>query len=1062
MYLFKQSNFIKEIKEGKQKIFAIMKLSIAFFVIATLQIMATGYTRTVLQGIVITGTVTDTDGSPLPGATITIKGGTQGTVTDANGVYTLQVPNEDATLLFSYIGFSSQEVTVGNRRTIHIALIEDAQRIDEVVVVGYGTQKKVTLTGAVSSIKGEEIVTTKNENVQNMLTGKIAGVRVVQNSSEPGRFDNNMDIRGYGAPLVIIDGVPRGTMQRLDSEDIESISVLKDASAAIYGLRAGNGVILITTKKGSQMGVSVNYTGNMTWQVPSNFPDMVDAAEWMELWNAQNMRSSIDFPYRTYSQEEIDAYRNGEKQSTNWKDAVFRHSAPQTYHNLNISGGNDAVRYFVSGGYQYQGSFLQTDAINYKKYNLRSNISANLNKNKSLTLDMNIAGTMDVRKGTPYNTNDIIYSTWIMRPMTPVYADEEHTIYASSHQADLKNPAALIDSDLVGECTYKGSYFQSSATMTWRVPFVKGLSLKGFYSFDKTVNDDKIFQRSYVTQNHLTGLITTWQMTDNKPYNVGRYYYDKQHQLWNWSASYNNSFLRNNVSGLLLFENTVNRGDNFRGERRVMLDVAEVFAGESENQSFTQDSNGSVFYDYAYQGLVGRLNYDFDSKYIVEFLFRYEASSRFSSEMRWAFFPSFMAAYRISEENFWKNSPLKFINNFKIRGSYGKMGDDSVQNYQFITGYDYPGSGGITYMPRGSIFDGSFVTSSQVKGIANRNLTWLELETINLGIDAEAWNGLVGVTAEIFQRDKNGELATRVESLPGIVGASLPQENLNSSRIRGFEIDLTHRNNFGEFTYQVKGNVSYTKHKYLHLERATEGNSYNNWRNNSNDRYSGIWWGYGADSRYTNWNQIWNSPVYIGNGTALGDYQYLDWNGDGMISGLDIYPLANNSNTPLINYGITMSAQWKGIDLTMLWQGTSSRYIAYNQSIIQSLWAGTGALTHTYDRWHPADPTANPYDPATTWVEGYHAWASNIPDLNSLFNMQNAAYIRLKNIEIGYSLPKKWLSKVNAENLRFYVSCYKLLTFTKLKYLDPEFPSTNTGYNYPLNKTYTLGLNLKF
>lgn len=1032
-------------------------ISEALSAIATKEKMGTDTQQQ--QSIPVTGTVTDEKGDPLPGVNIIIKGKAEGVVSDIDGKYLITVSDRNAVLVYSFVGFETQEITVEDRRVINIALIESSQKIDEVVIVGYGTQKKATLTGAVSSIKNEEITTTKNENIQNMLTGKVAGLRVVQNSSEPGQFSNYMDIRGFGAPLIVVDGVPRANMQRLDPEDIESISILKDASAAIYGLRAGNGVVLITTKQGNKGTASINYSGNMTWQVPSNYPDMVDAVGWMTLFNERDMHSNIDNPVKTYTQEQIDEYRNGTKQSTDWRDAVLRKSAPQTQHNLNVSGGNDAVTYFVSFGHQYQGSFLKTDAINYKKYNLRSNLTANLNKN--LKLDLNLSALMDERKQSAYDMIWIVSSMWRMRPMTPVWYNEEEGIYCSSHQAGLFNPVAVVNPDVSGNRSNKSRWLQSSAALTYTVPFVKGLSLKGFYSYDNIINDNKDFIKSYTTKYYLTDAATVWNMTNNKPYNVARYYYDKHHTLWNVSASYTNSFDRHNVSGMILFENTYNKGDNFYGQRQVMLPVAEVFAGESENQLFTQDSGSGALYEYSYQGLVGRLNYDFDSKYIVELLARYESSSKFSSEMRRALFPSVLLAYRISEENFWKNSPLKFINNFKIRGSYGKMGDDSAQEYQFITGYYYPASSGSpASLPKGSIFDDKFITSSQEKGISNKNLTWFDLETTNLGIDAEAWYGLLGVTAEIFQRTRNGELATRAEVLPGIVGASLPQENLNSSRIRGFELDLSHRNVIGEVRYQIRGNVSYSKHQYLHRERAKDGNSFTNWRNNTNDRYSGIWWGYGSNGRVTNWDQIYHNPTYIARNTILGDYLYEDWNKDGMINDLDVHPLVNNSTAPLINYGITLSADWKGIDFTMLWQGTSSRYTSYTEMLSTPLWADTGTLSQFLNRWHPEDPEASPYDPATRWIESYYAYTGSIPNTNSMFNMQNAAYIRLKNLEIGYTLPKKWLSAAKVQNIRIYASGYNLLTFTKLKYLDPEFPSS--VYNYPLNKTFTVGLNVKF
>ena len=341
----------------------------------------------------ITGTVNDSHELPLAGVAVTLEGdNTRGTVSENNGSFTITVPDTDAVLSFTYLGYISKKVSVPvSQNSLKVFLAEDAVRMEDVVVVGYGTQKKASLTGAISAINNEEIITTKNENVQNMLTGKVAGLRVRQNSSEPGQFNTSMDIRGFGAPLIVIDGVPRDNMARLDPEDIEQVSVLKDASAAIYGVKGGNGVVLITTKKGDKGRVNINYSGNISWQRPSNFPDLVDAADWMTLYNEKYTMHSVDnmSPVPQYSQEDIAAYRNGEKKSYNWKDAVFRNSAPQTQHTVSASGGNDKVTFYTSLGYQYQESFLQHTPITYDKYTLRANINAKIAKN--LTLDVNLA-----------------------------------------------------------------------------------------------------------------------------------------------------------------------------------------------------------------------------------------------------------------------------------------------------------------------------------------------------------------------------------------------------------------------------------------------------------------------------------------------------------------------------------------------------------------------------------------------------------------------------------------------------------------------------------------------
>ncbi|WP_418991092.1 SusC/RagA family TonB-linked outer membrane protein [Alistipes sp.] len=1020
------------------------------------------------------GTVRDTSGAPVVGATVVDTATRNGTATDASGRFALEAA-PGAVLKVTFIGYADEEVrVVQSKIRYEVVLSDEGLAIEELVVVGYGSQKKATLTGAVSAISNDEIITTKNENLQNMLTGKVAGLRVRQNSSEPGTFNTSMDIRGFGAPLIVIDGVPRDNMARLDPEDIDQISVLKDASAAIYGVQGGNGVVLITTKKGRKGQVDINYSGNVSWQKPSNFPDLVDAADWMTLYNEKFQYHNVNTinPTPRYSQEEIAAYRSGEKRSYDWKSAVFRESAPQTQHTLSASGGSDKVTFYTSFGYQYQESFLQHTPITYDKYTLRSNISAQVAKN--LKLDVNLAGQMDERKLSNYGTSDIVRSTWLFSPLDPFYLDDDPTKYRIKEtNAGVVNPIAMLDKDANGYQSLVSRWFQSNFTLRYDMPFVKGLYASGFFSYDYIMNDNKFYKKAYDTY-AADGSARANRMGIQDPnanYQVQRNYYGKNHRQWNVQLGYNRTFGRHTVGGMLLFEDQHKVGDNFYGSREILLDKDEVFVGSGESQQFNQSSDNKALYDYAYQSLAGRFNYDFGGKYLAEFVFRYDGSSRFPADegLRWGFFPSVSVGWRISEERFWKNSSLAFIENLKLRASYGKTGDDSSLNYEFLTGFNYPVGGTIDALPGGSVIGDQFIDASSPKGPANRLITWHTLKTFDIGLDFSAWNGKLGVTFDYFNRKREGLFATRVLSLPGSVGANLPKENLNSDRDQGFEIELSHRNRVGEFSYEVKGNISYTRRRTLHYERARSGNSYLNWRQNNNDRFNNIWWGYGEAGRFTSWEQIWESPVCIGRGTLLGDYRYEDWNGDGIISDLDVHPIGNNDVMPMLNYGITLSAQWKGLDLSMLWQGAGNRNIIMREFLKEPLWSETNAVREHLDRWHPADPAANPYDPATQWVSGEYGFTGTTPNDSSEHALQNARYLRLKNLEIGYTLPRKWLSKINIQSARIYFSAYNLLTFTSLKYLDPEFyihPSeggvSNLGYFYPINKSYTVGVNVKF
>lgn len=1013
----------------------------------------------------IQGSVTDASGQPIVGAAVICERTGKGEITDIDGKYTFSSGISDKDVLsVSMIGYQGKKITVtASKNVYNIVMEEDSLLLSETVVVGYGVQKKATLTGSVAAVTNSEIITTKNENVANMLTGKVAGLRVVQNSSEPGQFASSIDIRGFGSPLVIIDGVPRGNMARIDPEDIESVSVLKDASAAIYGVRSGNGVILITTRKGSKKPAEITYSGNITWQVPSNFPKLLDAVDWMTLFNERSMHN-VDNQGRTvYSEQQIEEYRNGTKQSTDWIDEVFRDSAPQTQHNINVSGGSDRITYFASAGYQYQESFLKTNAINYTKYNLRSNVSAKISKN--LTFDISLAGMMDKRNSSVYSSYDIVRGMWLMQPMDQVYWDKEQGQYWQPTNEGLLNPVAMMNTDLGGKNRYESKWFQSSASLRWDFPFIKGLYIKGMFSYDYTMNDNKEYLTEYSLYRDGKEFKKNSFTADkvNYPGKISRYFYGKNAFLAQAQIAYERTFKKHNISAIALVEDVKNDGDNFNGTRYLDLPIDQVFAANKNNQQFNQSTSTSALYKYANTSIVGRFQYDFANKYIAEFAFRYEGSSRYASGNRWAFSPSVLVGYVLSEERFWKDSPLKFINRFKIRGSWGRSGDDTSLSYQFMTGYNYPASGNSGALPGGSILNGSYVNASVDKGLANKSLTWYTVETYNIGFDASAWKGKLTLSADYFRRHRDGLFATRINSLPGIVGAPLPQENLNSDLVQGFELELGHSNRVGDFSYAIKGNLSFTMSRDIFVEKAQAGNSYLNWRTNTNKRNKNIWWGYEGNGRITSWDEIYYNPIFIGRGTVLGDYEYKDWNDDGMINDLDLHPIGNNSSAPLVNFGITISAAFKGIDLSILLQGASRRWVAPQEFLYQPLWADTNAMDRFLDRWHPADINANPYDPSTQWIKGDNGYTGSLPNSTSEFNVKNAAYLRVKTIELGYSLPRRWMNAINIQNIRVYISAYNLLTISGLKFMDPEFNMSGSyGYNYPISKTVTLGLNLKF
>lgn len=1020
----------------------------------------------------VSGTVTDDTGEPLVGVNIVEKGTTNGISTDINGQFTLPNVPSDGTLEFRYIGFETQEVKVNGQTNLLITMSESSALLEEVVVVGYGVQKKVTLTGAVAAVTNDQIITTKNENIQNMLTGKLPGVRIVQKTSEPGSFNNDFDIRGMGSPLVIVDGVPRDNFNRFDANDIESISVLKDASAAIYGVRAANGVVLITTKKGSSGSLSLEYAGNVGWQNPSGAPKSVNAADWMVLKNERSMHN-VNGGFRPYSDENIAEYRNGSKISTNWWNEVMRNLAPQTQHSVSATGGNEKLNFYASAGYLYQESFMRSNDLNYERFNIRSNVSAKISNR--LTVDLNISGIMD-EKNQPWENAD-----WMIRGMQrapaiqPVYANNNPLYYQFGYIEGV-NPKAQTDADLTGHKKYNNKWFQSSASFTYDVPYISGLKLKGIYSYDYQVKDNEEYQKKYILYEYDAASGKYDAREQNSINKLRRQFYTNNSTLYNLALDYNKLFAEaHNVSAFFAVEGSWRKGDNFFAFREVELDLPYLFAGNTEKQegsmSTKDDDKNKDLYEQANLAWIGRLGYDYKSKYMIEGSFRYDGSSLFPSNSRWGFFPSISGGWRVSEEAFWKNSPLAFINNFKLRASYGKLGDDSAAKYQHLTGFSYPAQSGgdaldigSNRLPSGYLFDGTYVNAISNKGIPNTSITWYVSKTLDVGLDLEAWNGLLGLGFDYFERRRSGLLETRALSLPVVVGAALPQENLESDLTHGIELELSHRNRINDFRYNVKGILTITRVKKLDNERARAGNSWENWKDNNQDRYLNRLRGRAADGRWLSYDEIANSPIYIDRGALPGDYRYLDWNGDGRIDDDDSHYYAfEESKTPFMNFSIITEAEWKNFDFNMLWQGSALGNVRYIEQLREPMWGHdqSNALYYFMDRWHPADPSVDPYNHTTQWISGKYAYTGTLPDEWSGHNVYKSDYLRLKSLELGYTLPNNITGKIGIKGARIYVNGYNLLTFKYIE-LDPEHNSDNYGNTYPLNRTFSIGANIKF
>lgn len=995
----------------------------------------------------VTGTIVDSSGMPIIGANILVKGTNSGTITDMNGNFSLEV-DKNATLVVSYIGFADQEIKVGNQTSLSIVLKEDSEALDELVVVGYGVQKRASITGSVASLQAKEITTVKTPNVSNALAGKLPGLRAVQRSGAPGDDDASIDIRGFGNALVIVDGVERDFKQ-IDANDIESISILKDASAAVYGFKGANGVILVTTKKGTTGKPEVSYNGYVGIQNITRYPEFFNGYEYASLYNEAQQNIGVAAPY---SSEALEQYRQG-LGVTDWYDEVIRNIAPATYHNLSVSGGSEKVKYYFSLGMTDQEGIYKSKDYDYKRYNVRSNISAEIVK--GFTIDLQLSGRLDSRNKF-YETESIARSIQMARPTFPIFANDNTNYW--SNPGDKGNPVHLSDIDNVGYDRRDRREFNGSIILNWAIPWVKGLSAKALFSYDYNNKYSRKWYKEYneytydaandaynISGSHTISELTT--RSDN--------YFKPNGQI---SLNYKNTFGKHDVGALVLWEFYNDRTDWVEAYRQFTIGaIDQIGAGDKTNIN----NNGSAAVS-AHAGLVGRLNYAYDNKYLAEVSFRYDGSYKFDPDKRWGFFPAFSLGWRMSEEDFFKEA-LPMVDNFKIRGSYGKVGDEGdFAAYQYLSGYTYPsgnyvlGSGGLT-------------NGALDKGMPNTNLTWYESSTANIGFEASILSGLVNAEFDYFVRKRDGLLATRVLTLPTTFGQALPEENLNSDKTQGFEIVLGHQNTVGDFTYDIKANFSTTRNYNRHVERAASANMYDNWRNNSNDRYKDIQWGKVCIGQFESYEEILNSPIQDGNGNKSlmpGDLKYEDWNGDGIIDSKDDQPIGHGS-TPRMYYGLNLYGAYKGFDVTVFFQGAAGHEVFMTGDFMSPfIQQGLGnGSTIWLDRWHREDPS----DPYSEWIPGYmpalRPTGFEANTSNNTWTRKKANYLRLKTIEIGYTLPKELMQKVGIENLRVYVNSFNTATFSNrdgiMKYMDPENDNNAFRY-YPQMRTFNFGVNLTF
>lgn len=1045
----------------------------------TLSLFALCTTLVFAQQKTIKGIVVDATGEPLIGVNVSVKGTTIGIITDIDGKYTLEVPT-NATLVFSYIGYKTQEHSVGNQTTINITLQEDTQNIDEVVVVGYGVQKKETVTGSVSTLKGDDLVKSPVANLSNAIAGKMSGVVTYQRSGEPGYDGATIRIRGSNTlgnndPLIVIDGVAAraGGLERLDPNEIETMSVLKDASAAIYGARAANGVILITTKKG-RMGKKpeFTYSFNQGWSKPTNLPEMCDAVEYSELMNELYMNKAMLNPAKNNGQtmgeytlfrtpEEIELYRNGSDPwrypNTDWYAATFKNWSPQRVHNASLEGGSDKYQYFVNFGHKYTDGLYHKSANNYKQFNLRMNVDAQFND--FIKVGAQLMGRQENRNFPSQGAGDLLWFTSRGRPTDQAYWPNGLPGPAQEYG---RNPVVAC-TDETGYTHDKRYYIQSNAKVEITQPWIKGLKLTASVSYDKYLKQSKTWFQpwtlydwdkvSYEADGKTPKLTPMLSYPNHEDPDLSMESTDQTNTVLSGILTYDRNFGDHGVNFLIGMERDWSNAESFNAYRRYFLSNAlhHFNAGGDKEKNARSDGDN---WERARMNYFGRMAYNYKEKYLAEFVWRYDGSYMFAEGNRFGFFPGILLGYRISEEDFWKEN-LSFIDYFKIRASWGQMGNDqvyfdgSLREYQFSPTY---------YYEWGMVIDNADEKGLRISRFPNPNITWERANNFNIGIETRTFDNRLYLEADYFYNKRSNILWRRNASIPTTSGLTLPAENIGKVDNTGFDFKIEWSDNIGkDWHYSISATGGYAKNTIKFWDEAPGAPEWQ--KSTGHPMNTSLYYEY--DGVFKDWdeiNDIANRPNYDGitkdADLRPGDMKFKDLDGDGKITPDDRYR-SDRTNEPKWTYGITGNLQWKNFDLSVLFQGAADSWT--------KVYWEAGDIgnypKYVYDKhWSIENPSS--LYPRVNERSAYY-WDGTAAGSNTYW-MVNTNYIRLKNLEIGWTLPKAWLSQTKLISYaRIYVNGVNLLTFSPCKDIDPESTSSNAT-NYPQSKIINVGFTVTF
>ncbi len=1012
----------------------------------------------------IKGTVRNQQGEPLQGVTILPKSNSNsGTVSDIDGNFTLQVNSSNEIIVFRNIGYITQEIPVSTQ-PMNVVLVASDDNLEEVVVVGYGTQKKESLTGAISTVTSKDLSRSVAATTSGALVGKIAGVNSRMPDGRPGA-STSINIRNMGTPLYVIDGVQKdeGQFNNLDFNDIESISVLKDASAAIYGVRAANGVVVVTTKKGARGDRNeFNINSYYGWQSMFRFPRPASAATYVKSYIQSD--AILGIPNPQYTPDDLAKWEQGTEKNYrpwDWYDYILE-TSPQKYISGNVSGGSEKINYYLSAGHLNQASIIRNYG-GFKRTNVQLNIEANVSE--KLKIGGNLNGRIEKRRqpGVPGadDTWQALFAIYRNLPTARPYAND-NPLYPARTASNTETNFAMLNYDLSGE-------FKD----TWRVMQLN-------FNAEYKIND-------HLKLNGLMGYYLANRWMDNQEFTYKLYGYDEATDTYPVVFSMDNPWRERDIRMIeeLNYQGTLTYNRSFEDHHFNAVFAAEAIQRDtprfwahdrpaSNALSLMYFQTMDQFDDFgndtqARAGFAGRINYDFAQKYLLEIAARYDGSWKFPQDSRWGLFPSVSAGWRISQENFWKDSNFgsKF-SDFKIRGSYGVLGDDNLDPWNYFAFGFMPG---YTYKQGGSAIGGNYVVGAQPRGLPVTTLSWIRANTFDVGIDFSLFGGKLNGTLDYFNRKRTGLPASRYDVLlPVEVGFGLPYENLNSDMHRGVDGSIMWTSSMKDFRYNIGGNFTFARQIDGQQYKPRFGNAYDQYRNSILDRYAFLNWGYESLGQFQSWDEIRNYDVdNDGQGnTSLrpGDIKYNDVNGDKVINGLDQRPIGyRQGGLPYLNFALNLGFGYKGFDIAADFTGASfASYRANWEGMLPFHDGGNNAAYYMENQWMLSDIT----DPNSELIPG------KFPTLirgnqnhsnywHSDFWVMNVTYLKLRNLQLGYTLPSQLTERWGFKNIRVFSmvqNVFSIDNLGKMK-IDPEI-TAESGVQYPTNRVINVGLNLTF